>query len=105
MPDRFMVAPVGKLPEEKHFRPAAGLFFPKQTGRDNPGIIQNQHIPFLKIISYLKEQTVFNTPVPPVQNHQPGVIALFCRVLCNQFRWKIIIEFPYMHESPIKMGL
>jgi hypothetical protein len=33
------------------------------------------------------------------------VIALFCRVLCNQFRRKIIIEFPYMHESPIKMGL
>jgi len=50
----------------------------------------------------MKEGPVFNRLTLPVENHQAGVVPFLNGILCNQFRWKIIIKFFYMHAMGVK---
>ena len=51
----------------------------------------------------MKEGPVFNRLTLTVENHQAGVIPFLNRILCNQFRRKIIIKFFNMHAMGVQV--
>ena len=69
---------------DQYFNLAAAGFTPKQTRRNNAGVIKNQQIARVELIEQIGESTVRQRARRPVQRQQAAATAFSLRIVGNQ---------------------
>lgn len=71
--------------EQEYLYLASGWFVSMEPGRENPGIIYNQHIAGLNIMFYITENPVLERIVLPMYDEEFGLFPVISRFLSDIF--------------------
>ena len=63
-----------------------------QTGGNDLGVVDDEHVVRFQIINDIEEMLVCDLAACTVKHHQTGVITLLHRMLCDQLLGKIVKE-------------
>ncbi len=97
--DQGLPATVAERGEEENLGLAPGGWpLAEETGRDDPGIVEDQEIAGTEVFDDLRKDPVVNLPALPFQNQEPGVLPPLGRVLGDQFRREVEIKVGGLHR-------
>ena len=86
------IAAVARVEEEQLDSTAGGLVHP-QPGRDDPGIVDHQHVTRQKMARQVAETVVDDAPLHRVDHHETAGVAGLRGCLRDQVRGDLEIEF------------
>ncbi len=68
---------------QEAFNFSTGFFLPKEFGFDHSGIVDEECISWEHFLDDFEKSAVGNPTSPSIQNHEPGMVSFFRRMLCN----------------------
>ncbi len=71
--------------QQNFYLTACGNPFAVQAGRDDAGIVKNEYIAFVQFVCQIIKIFVLHFAALAVIEHEPRVVAGFCRMLCYEF--------------------
>ena len=79
--------------DEKQLDLAAAFLAHQQAGREDPGIVEHQHVAGLQVAAQLVEARMLDRAGLAVDHLQPRLVAARQRLLRNQLGRQIVVEF------------
>ena len=79
--------------EKENLDPCARFLFPEEPGGNHLGIIQDKCVPFAKGSGEIEKMPVGASLFMAIHKHHAGPFPLRGRLLCDQLRRQMIIEF------------
>ena len=82
---------------QQHFDRFAILICPEKPGRNYLGVVQDQEVARAQVLWQVGEPPVLQPIRVPVKNQETRGIPFARRILCNEFRGKLVIKIVEVH--------
>jgi hypothetical protein len=82
---------------QQHFDRFAILICPEKPGRNYLGVVQDQEVARAQVLWQVGEPPVLQPIRVPVKNQETRGIPFARRILCNEFRGKLVIKIVEAH--------
>src|SRR5579875_74837 len=87
-------------PDEQRLDPSSGVPAPPQAHRQDPGVVDDQHVARSEVLGEVAEDPVLQGPPRAVEHQEPGAVPGPRRGLRDQVSRQLVVELREVHAPP-----